>query len=277
MALAYVSVQKAEVTGINTTITVTKPTSLATGDLMVAHLYWEDYSTGSVTPPSGFTTLATEVNSDNDDALRIYYKIADAGDVAASDFTFTNSFEFHDASVALSRWTGADSTTPLSIYSSNETAVATSITLSTMTPASAQSMIYIATGVSGSGGLRTTDSYSIATDNPSWTEIYDEGIGASNRSYSGQYGYRPETTATGSGSVGISGSGRIASMMFFINPQATTSTTTETITLSESRTYSMQTTLSETMTLTDAEEAEKERLWSTQTKSSSAWVNEDKS
>jgi hypothetical protein len=66
------------------TVVVTKPTGLAVGDLMVAHLY---HSVQTITGLAGFTELIN--NSDGSDISgKILYKIADSSDVAASDFTF---------------------------------------------------------------------------------------------------------------------------------------------------------------------------------------------
>lgn len=73
---------------LTTTSTVTKPTGLAVGDLMLA--MGNANKIGITGFPSGFTLL------DNQDAVTnlyrnfVYYKIADATDVAATNFVWTN-------------------------------------------------------------------------------------------------------------------------------------------------------------------------------------------
>ena len=84
MAITYQSIQS-NTAGSGTTCVVTKPTGLAVGDLMVA----SSFQTGStgITLPTGFTS--THSGSVGIRSYRTGYKIADAADVAASNFTFT--------------------------------------------------------------------------------------------------------------------------------------------------------------------------------------------
>ena len=72
-------------------IDVTKPTGLVVGELMVAHVTAADDSEPTVALPTGWTNISTASGSGGDVSTRTMSKIAQAGDVAASDFTFTSS------------------------------------------------------------------------------------------------------------------------------------------------------------------------------------------
>jgi hypothetical protein len=73
------------------TIDVTKPTGLVVGELMVAHVTAAENSGPAVALPTGWTNISTASGNGGDVSTRTMYKIAQAGDVAASDFTFTSS------------------------------------------------------------------------------------------------------------------------------------------------------------------------------------------
>jgi len=87
MAAVFEGVQSASGIG---TLTITKPTGLAVGNMLVASIFGR--GGGDVSTPSGWTSLIT-VNTDYDAArARCFIKIADSTDVAASNFSFSNSF-----------------------------------------------------------------------------------------------------------------------------------------------------------------------------------------
>lgn len=101
MAITYQSIQS-NTAGSGTTIVVTKPTSLAVGDLMIATSVYS--ANNGITLPAGFSTI----QSDNLNGLRSFisgYKIATAGDVAASNFTFTMGSTISFATASLIRYT----------------------------------------------------------------------------------------------------------------------------------------------------------------------------
>ncbi len=81
----YVSASSGVDSG-NTFCTVTKPTGLAVGDLMIGFV---DRSTAAaITPPSGWTNPAIYGSTIGYPAA-VYYRIADAGDVGATDYTWS--------------------------------------------------------------------------------------------------------------------------------------------------------------------------------------------
>jgi hypothetical protein len=65
---------------------LTKPAGLAVGDYMLVGLRYYDTTSGSITAPAGWNTLYSDGTTQH--AARYFDKIADASDVAASDFTF---------------------------------------------------------------------------------------------------------------------------------------------------------------------------------------------
>lgn len=68
-------------------VVITKPTSLAVGDLMVAFIgYYRAGSSTTITTPSGWDSRQKDDGSDTGQAC--FTRIATSGDVAASDFTF---------------------------------------------------------------------------------------------------------------------------------------------------------------------------------------------
>jgi len=73
------------------TIDITKPTGLAVGDLMVAHVTAMDSSDPVVALPAGWTNVTTRVQDGGRVYTRTMFRIATAGDVAASVFPFTSN------------------------------------------------------------------------------------------------------------------------------------------------------------------------------------------
>lgn len=202
MAVAFASVQSTGATGTN--VTITKPTSLAVGDLMVAHLYKQASSSPTIDTLSGWTSLLNTANGNS--RTSVQYKIADSGDVAASNFTFTGGGTDAFMSGAIWRITGTAST-PIDTNSTLNTWSGTSADIAMgITPARASNLLLILVGGSGIGSDSDFSGYAIATSNPSWTEAYDVN-GTSNLSQiAGAYAIRPEITATGNVSFSSSGS-----------------------------------------------------------------------
>jgi hypothetical protein len=95
MAVTVQSVSSVARNTISTTLTITKPTGLAVGDLMVAHLVRSDNDQNSRTwSLSGWTSAVDTQGNDtgtSSSGMAALHKIADSGDVAASNFTFTVS------------------------------------------------------------------------------------------------------------------------------------------------------------------------------------------
>lgn len=174
--------------------TVTKPVSLAVGDLMVGHVRFNGEGGGNTfTVPAGWTEKFRTGNGGNMTSV-IFYKIATSDDVAASNFTFTNSggSEMH---AALSRITDVYPTTPIDQV--HGTAGTSNPTDTGITPTIAGNLILVFLTVDDDDGAAgTVSGYAVANNNPaSWGEGYDRqdddnGIAMG-------YGTRVAPTATG--------------------------------------------------------------------------------
>lgn len=92
MAIVIETIQTTNYTA-GTTVVITKPTGLAVGDLLLAVIGVIDESeTSTPTTPAGWTDIYKISTSTFSLAgLGVYYKVATADDVSASDFTFASS------------------------------------------------------------------------------------------------------------------------------------------------------------------------------------------
>lgn len=190
-------------------VTITKPTSLAVGDLLVAHLYFDDGSgsPGSYTIPSGWTeqfNVLTTGASFNPCRLQVLIKVADSADVAASNFTFTGPAAGTTAG-GLSRVTSYGKVSGSTTTTQNDS-TSSPVSFSGFTPDRADCLLMVFTCILGSasGSTPSLGTVSVATSNPTWTERYDL-----NGSVAGFHGLamttatRPEVTATGNFSVAV--------------------------------------------------------------------------
>lgn len=221
MAIAYQSTQTATATA-GTNITVTKPTSLASGDLMVGGV--TNAGLGGVGLPAGWTTIA---NFSGYNSTIVGWKIADASDVAASNFTFTGASGFERCAF-ISRYTGTSTTAPVDQSITNN-ANGTSFSVAGFTPTYANSFFVVLAPhrQDGAGGPHTASGWAIATNNPTWTtdfNLTNGAVSATRVGFSGAHASRPQTTASGNISANMSGSSFIDVIAFnIIEPVASTS------------------------------------------------------
>lgn len=198
---AFGSVASAKATG--TSVVVTKPTGLAAGDLMVAFVT-EGNSGGTPSTPSGWT-LITNINDIGLSGVDTYCfaKIADAGDAAASNFTFSYSGTSTSIEAILYRITGTfASTNNIYAFASDNAGSEVSDVFDFspgLTPNVASSLlIFHAHGdFNGTNTSPTVSAFALETSNPTWTEDVDGHSNDTNRSYAAAHATRTETTATG--------------------------------------------------------------------------------
>lgn len=184
------------------TYAIDKPTSLAEGDLLIAHIYAAGASI-TIAPPVGWTQL--EEREDNE-GYAVYAKVATALDAAASDFTFTVggtiSIGVRGALIRITS-TAAFDVSLLQSHSTFDGSSTTTIQDTGITPNYSSGLYLILIGWDGGSG-RTFGSYTFATDNPSWTELYDTAIGAQ-AGLVAAYSSRSSANATGTVSATPSG------------------------------------------------------------------------
>lgn len=207
MAVAYESVATTTFTGISggVNLNITKPTGLAAGDYLIAHLSVVDNTSGGAgtfNTPAGWTSgvnASRAANTNSNAHTRVFYKVADSSDAAAGSFNFTKDGTGANAcGGALYRISGGSS---IQIASDGVSDSATPSFSNTVTPTFASSLIlFLVTGADASQASGTTSAYAITTSNPaSWTEVYDFSCNlTSDRGVmAGAWASRPEVTATG--------------------------------------------------------------------------------
>lgn len=204
MAVAYESVATVDWNNIASTanMTIDKPTGLAVGDIMVAHISSLDTTNVAVGFNSTWTSiagLASGVNVNSDAYVNVFWKIADSGDVAAGSFSFAHgiSDSTNVCAGAIYRISGAYSAAAASAFTTDD---GTPTFTNTITPTLANSvLLFLTTVADASQTAGTTSAYAITTSNPSWTEAYDfhTSSGTVRGLMAGAYASRPQVTATG--------------------------------------------------------------------------------
>lgn len=272
MAITFESIQSTAYT-TSASLTITKPVNLAVGDLMIAYIQGAQEA---ATAPSGWTLSSNFTVASGNSQMKFYQKIADSGDVAASNFTWTfGGGQYHGG--AIMRITGHNTALPAAVFATDdELATASPSYTSTVTPNTASSLLIFLLGVyKNSGTTLTASGYAIATSNPTWTEQLDQTVntGSSCFQMSIATATRPQTTATGNASVTISGlptdSGNI---MIVVRPQVTV-TVTDTVTTTDSLLKVITKIFTSTISMTDTLTKVKSRLWTNKAKPSNTWTN----
>ncbi len=184
------------------TVTMTKPVGLAVGDWLVAGV-WADRDSGSsvtnINTPAGWTQEEIWFAGGPNAAMAIFSKVADAGDVAAANFTFTASGSTGNMHMIgqLARITGVafrDNSTMSADGTSGAIITAPSVTQTY------PSSLYLGFfGVADTGGIPATSTFGIATDNPTWTQQVSDTVndGVTDSRLSFYTATRTPITATG--------------------------------------------------------------------------------
>ncbi len=180
-----------------TTTTITKPSGVAVGDLLVTGLYcYGTTDNRSITTLSGWTALTSQASTQMQ--IAIYTRTADSTDVSASNYTWTcsGSAHFGGFMVRLSSW-GL-----LSGFASGaNSATSGSNTFSGFTPTRANCLFLAFTGTGRQSRESDLDmtGVSMVTSNPSWTERGEIDLDVTNQTHAFALytATRPESTATG--------------------------------------------------------------------------------
>lgn len=183
MALAVASTTNGTSTS-STTVVVTKPSGVASGDLLII--------VGNSSAGSSFTCPGFTVGGDwawdapgglGDPSVRLLYRIADSSDVSASNYTVTGATN-QMGILSMLRITGWSTGNPVfgSAYegwdpSSSGTRTITGLSI----PRLSQSVVFLVTasyddGDSDTIGNIRTQTLTSADSNPTWTEIIDSNV-----------------------------------------------------------------------------------------------------
>jgi hypothetical protein len=184
-------------------------------------------TTSAFTPPANWDFIRHDnYAATTDTGSSLFWKIADADDVAASDFTFTATGATSNRGT-ITAWYYSGG---ISINASEGQANVASITVTSdgLTPSVADCMICLFCAIADDN---TQSSYAIANDNPaSWTEAYDLNSDLTyDLGLSVGYARRLETSATGNGTATTSGSDANVGQLVAIAP---VSVATPTVTIS---------------------------------------------
>jgi len=153
---------------------VTKPTGLAVGDVLLGIVNARKPAGQTINLPSGWTSIYSVTNASNGfTSQRAFYKVADASDVAAANFTFTISGAV-DSSAVCARITGFGNINTFSATENNNTS-SSPLTTTTVTPDRTDCLFILLAGGGQSGGASTPalSGYALTTDNPTWTEQFE--------------------------------------------------------------------------------------------------------
>lgn len=210
--VVYQSSQSAGNSG--SSVVITKPSSLAVGDLMIAQILGTANSSPTVNTPTGWALIRSDTASDGTSAIRAssFWKVADSADVAASNFTFSGTVTAIAGAIA--RFTSTNLTSPVDQNNGSTQTVVTALSTSGITPTKDTGTFLIFTYSSDNKNI-TVSGYAIATQNPSWTEAYDAtfsdiGPGSRELTISMAYGSRNTLTATGNATATLSSSMALA-------------------------------------------------------------------
>lgn len=185
--------------GNGSSITVTKPTGLAVGDLMIFHYVFSD-ATDTANTISGWTHEISNV-AIGGNRTGLQWKTADSGDVSASDFTMSFTGAVASPLAGLIRIDGHITSDLLNDSGNLQANTSSPTYTNTVTPISASSLLLF---FQANNEAKTAGSYAIVTSDPTWTELYD----IQNSTISGlslAYATRPEVTATGNSSCALAG------------------------------------------------------------------------
>jgi len=159
--------------GDSSSVVLAKPSGLAQGDIMVAHLGSQGNYT--ITTPAGWTEIDTTAMSSRGRSA-LFYKVVLAEDVAASTFTFNKSGSGGFIGIIM-RISAFDADTPApNVNSAYVVGPDEDDTLTTAGITPDEDSLILLTGCLE--GNATVNNYAIVTSNPSWTEQYDQGNGS---------------------------------------------------------------------------------------------------
>lgn len=248
--------------------TVTKPSGLTVGDLMI--LFYVG-NTPNPSPPTGWTAFPGFIsNSGSALPTWMYYKYADSSDVAASDFTITldSSGKAFGTIIAMSNPTNLAS---LLVKSTSSTTNTATPSITGLTPDTRGNSLLLQFW-HGASNISSIATYAIATSDPTWTEIFDVADGTT-YCISAAWALRPETTATGNfSSAGGNATTDWTAALVSIAPGWVTSTS-ENIEVSEDVDVTVTSSFTESVELSDGVSSSESRVWTPVNKpSSSTWT-----
>lgn len=226
MAIAVQSTSTLAYGSASTSHVITKPSGLAVGDLMLAIVQTNEQADSGWNVPSGWTA---ELNGNAGFGLTraVFYKIADSGDVAASNFTFGKTTSATAAGI-IYRIDGHDPTDPIHATDNTDATSTTAHTISvSATPFIEDSLV-----ITSFHNHNVNRSYSAYGSSPSYsfTEALDEGTSTDAGSIASAYAVATNTTTITDIQVTANGFASLNGVILVISPQVNASGTTALLT-----------------------------------------------
>src|SRR5580765_8130522 len=136
-----------------TSVTVTRPASVATGSLMLAQVTLRNNDT--ITAPAGWTTTGNLRTSGASLQQRIYYRVATAADTAGTTYQWSWTTS-SDGAAAILAYSGTDTTNPIDVTPTDNAGSGTTATATGLTTTQDNDMIDALYGVQGQSGPAVT-------------------------------------------------------------------------------------------------------------------------
>lgn len=224
-------------------VTATHPTSLAVGDMMIASVSCVTSGGNSHTyaTPTGWTNIGTpNSGANNNTVMYMFAKIAEASDVSAGSTTFTATGatgEMDNAIAIIARVTGTNGFSSVAanvVYAGGLTNDYPTHTFTGLTTLSTETLLLLFSASEITDGDINFSGYSIANNNPTWTEqedVYNEPDGIANNAALATASY-PYQQATGNASVTVdTDGGSIASALIAVTENINVTVTPTTLAL----------------------------------------------
>lgn len=193
--------------------TITKPSGVAVGDILVLVVFGK-WNSGQNATCSTFTQFASA--NTGGEGLTALYRVADSGDVSASNYSVTNGGGEIEMAYMLRITGGVNDFTQYTTQTGVGNGVFSTLDI---TPNYANSLIVFAQwNVAYTGSLLA--GWAIVTSNPSWT-VAQEDVGNNGNAFGSSaivWAVRPEVTSTGDFSITDPGVDQMA-VAFVIPPQ----------------------------------------------------------
>lgn len=211
MAVAYGS--SASAVGENSdTVVITKPSSLAAGDMMIAFVLARS-GTASWSAPAGWTSKGTVSISNN--RFACFVKVATSGDAAASNFTFSGAGASTESSGFIIRLTGSftdDSNVTGTASASDATADTGDVFVfsTSLTPLADQFLVICCGAEATNASSTTAATASIANSSPTFTSrVFQSQPNGDDNLVVGLTGSRASATAIGDTTVDFDSTGNL--------------------------------------------------------------------
>lgn len=168
--------------GLTATSTVTKPTGLAVGDLMIAYV---NANTSGITTPGtgqGWTALySQDAANGNVYRVAVYYVIATSTHTAQTSFVWSNADALSPMWAAISAYRGVDQSNPINASSINPGSTSASLSSSSIT--TTKTALVVDFRCSRCTGAGTNMSYSSTVTNERFDTANKSSTGYSGAAY----------------------------------------------------------------------------------------------